>query len=166
MQRIGNSGCFSRGKLAAIVRRYPSCLFSCVQCVGDSIPLPVGGWGCSSVVRGSEFKSEDPGFDLMAGTDGGQFFCSSGSTLVQTCLCLTPLFVYTARTHICTHVKDPISICRKRVGLAACDIETRKHCTQEKKTTLVSTVQWLLTFPGESSPNFSCIALGQESCKI
>ena len=35
---------------------------------------------------------------------------------MQTCLCLTPppSFVYTAHTQICAHVKDSISICRKR----------------------------------------------------
>ena len=40
--------------------------------------------GCSSVVRALEFKSEDPGFDPLVGQGGSE------STLVQTCLCLTP----------------------------------------------------------------------------
>ena len=31
---------------------------------------------------------------------------------------------------------------------------------------LGSTVLWLIAFPGENSPNFSCIALGQESYLI
>ena len=106
MQHMGNSGCFSRGKLAAIVRRYPSCLFSCVQCVSDSIPLTVGGWGRGSVVGESEFKSEDPGFDLMAGTGRGAVFMSlQVKSCADFCVPDPPLRVYTAHTHICTHVK-------------------------------------------------------------
>ena len=61
--------------------------------------------GPGSVVRESEFKSEDPGFDPLAGQVKGQFFCA--------------------------HFKDPISICGKRLGLIAVGMETRKHCTQE-----------------------------------
>ena len=45
-------------------------------------------------------------------------------------VCAWPPFVCAARTQICVHVKDPISICRKRVGLTAGGMETRKHCTQ------------------------------------
>ena len=41
-----------------------------------------------------------------------------------------PPLVCTTRTGMCTHIKDPTSICRKRVGLTAGDTETRKHCTQ------------------------------------
>ena len=41
--------------------------------------------GCSSVVRESEFKSEDPGLDPPAGQGEKQLFCPSKSTLVQTC---------------------------------------------------------------------------------
>ena len=40
--------------------------------------------GRSPVVIESEFKSEDPGFDPLAGQGQGQFFCPSESTLVQT----------------------------------------------------------------------------------
>ena len=47
-----------------------------------------------------------------------QCFCPSESTLVQICLCLTSLRVYGANPNL-SHVKDPISICRKRVDLAA-----------------------------------------------
>ena len=39
----------------------------------------------------------------------------SESTLV----CAWPPFVCTACTQMCVHVKDPISICRKRVGFTA-----------------------------------------------
>ena len=42
-------------------------------------------------------------------------------------------FVCTARTQMCAHVKDPISISRKRLGLTAGSMETRKHCTQGRK---------------------------------
>ena len=52
--------------------------------------------GRSSVVRASEFKSEDLGFDPMAGQGEGhgegqgegQFFYPTQYTPVQTCLCL------------------------------------------------------------------------------
>ena len=50
--------------------------------------------GRSSVVKASEFESEDPGFDRLAGQCKRQFFCPSESTVVLTCLCLTPLRVY------------------------------------------------------------------------
>ena len=63
----------------------------------------------------------------MAGQGGRQVLCPSESTLVQVCLCLTPVRVCTARTQMCTHVKDPISICCKRVGLTDGGIKTRKH---------------------------------------
>ena len=52
------------------------------------------GFERSSVVRELELKSEDPRFDPMVGQGEGQFFCPSESTLVQTCLCLTPFHVY------------------------------------------------------------------------
>ena len=44
--------------------------------------------------------------------------------------CVWLLFACTARTQICAHVKDPISICRKRIGLTAGGIETQKYRTQ------------------------------------
>ena len=95
-----------------------------------------------SVVRESEFKSEDPGFDPLLGQGEENHFSPSESTLVQTCLCLNP-FLCTARTQICAHVKDPISIFRKRLGLTASGMETRKHCTQVggMKTEMTASVQ-------------------------
>ena len=70
----------------------------------------------------------------------------------------------TARTHICAHVKDPISICRKRVGLTAGGMKTRKHCVQEekekKKKMLGSAVLWLLAFPGGKQPEFAVHCTG------
>ena len=78
--------------------------------------LGIGGRG--SVVSASEFKFEDPGFDPPTGQCEAQFSGPSESTLVQTCACLTPLRVYIRHAiHLCPHVKDPISICHKRVGL-------------------------------------------------
>ena len=62
----------------------------------------------------SEFKSEDPGFDLMAGHHGEEQFCCSPNQL----LCrLNEFYVWTVLTQICARVKYPISICRKRAGL-------------------------------------------------
>ena len=71
-------------------------------------------------LRESELKFKDPGFDPLVGQVEGQFSRPSESTLVQTCLCLTPLCVYGTPPNICEHVKDPIiPIYRKRVGLTA-----------------------------------------------
>ena len=36
------------------------------------------------------------------------------------------------------HVTDPISICRKRVGLTAGGMETQKHCSHKNKISWVS----------------------------
>ena len=80
-----------------------------------------------------------------------------------------PPFVCTARTQMCAHVKDAVSICRKRVGLTADGMETQKLCAHWGRGGvggggLVSAVLGLLAFPVESSPNFPCInVLGQES---
>ena len=60
------------------------------------------------MVRASELKSEGPGFDPVVGHRvREQFLCPSESTLVHTCLCLTPppppypsTLVCTTRTHI------------------------------------------------------------------
>ena len=92
--------------------------------------MPTGD-GRDSVVSASELKSEDPGFDpalVGAGRVRGSFFYPSESTLVQTCLCRLTPFVCTARTQKCAHVKDPISICCKRVGLTAGGMVTHKYC--------------------------------------
>ena len=47
-------------------------------------------------------------------------------------LCAWPPFVCKAHTQMCVHVKDPVAICRKRVGLKASGMDTQKHCTQEQ----------------------------------
>ena len=47
-------------------------------------------WGRSSVVTASEFKSEDPGFNPLAGQGGeggGQLFCPSESALSARLVC-------------------------------------------------------------------------------
>ena len=78
--------------------------------------------GCSSVVRESDFRSEDPGFDPLAGQGEGPFSCPSESTLVQTCLCLIALPVCGTHPNVyALYSKDPI---RKRVGLTASGMET------------------------------------------
>ena len=83
------------------------------------------------------------------------------SQLLCRLLCAYPPFVCTAHTQMCPHVKDPISMCRKRVGLTASDMETQKHCTQKERKKA-----GLLAFPRKSSPSFPCIALGQDSYLI
>ena len=65
---------------------------------------------------------------------------------VQTSLCLTPLSSVRHSPKMCAHVKDPKSIYRKRVGLRAGGMETRKYCTQEKEVD--SAVLWLFALPG------------------
>ena len=57
------------------------------------------GRGRSSVVRVSEIKSDEPGFDPLAFHGEGQFFCPSESALVQTWLCLASLRVYDTYPH-------------------------------------------------------------------
>ena len=56
------------------------------------------------MVRESEFKSEDPGFDPLAEQGERHVFCPSESTLVQTCyqtpipfVCMAPKFVRTLK---------------------------------------------------------------------
>ena len=121
--------------------------------------------GRGSVVKSaSEFKSEDPRFDPLA----GQSVCIQTvvlSTRVNSCtdsfVADPPSCQCTARTHICAHVKDLISICRKRVGLAAGGMETHKHCTQGKENIkLGSAVLWLLAFPGGKQPEFPVHCIG------
>ena len=55
----------------------------------------------SSVVRESDFKSQDLGFDPLAGQGDIQFFCPSESTLVLTCLCLILRCVYGTNPNVC-----------------------------------------------------------------
>ena len=50
--------------------------------------------GRSSVVKASDFKSEDPGFDPLAEQGDEQLVYLTHLTLVLTCLCLTSLRVY------------------------------------------------------------------------
>ena len=73
------------------------------------------------MVSTSEFKYEDPGFDPLAGQGKRQVFFLS--LRVNSCAELfvpdPPSIVYMARTRICEHVKDSISICLKRVGPTA-----------------------------------------------
>ena len=67
----------------------------------------------------------------------------------------------TARTQIYTHVKDPISICYKRVGITANGVETQKHCTQGKGGSWVVPYYTMAAhFPWEKQPEFP---VGQES---
>ena len=69
------------------------------------------------------------GFNPLAGQAEKQFSYPSESTLVEICLCLmTPPPLSYVR-----HVKDPTSICRKRVCLTAGGMEIRKHCTDRRK---------------------------------
>ena len=64
-----------------------------------------GGWreGHSSVVRTSELKSEDPGFNPLAGQGEKRFFyrSESESTLAQTSLRLATLRVYSIHPYVC-----------------------------------------------------------------
>ena len=105
-------------------------------------------------------KSEDPGFNPLEGEGEERFFCPSESTLAQICLCLTTPSCAWVRTHICAHVKDLIFICRKK---------SRPHSRWYGNTkTLHKENSWVALYvlwktARESSPNFPCIVLGQES---
>ena len=55
------------------------------------------------------------------------------SQLLCRLVCAQLPFVCMTRIQICVHVKDPISICHKRVGLIASGVEIQKHCTQGKR---------------------------------
>ena len=54
----------------------------------------------------------------------------------------------------CAHV-NPISVCRKRVGLTAGSMKSWKHCTHEKgkrkEKKMGSAVLWLLAFPWKAA---------------
>ena len=85
-------------------------------------------------------------------------FSVSPSQRLCRLVCAWQPFLCIARTQVCVHIKDSTSICCKKVSLTASGMETRKYCTQEKKK-LGRAVLWLLTFPGETSLNFLCIAV-------
>ena len=65
-----------------------------------------GDWGRSSVVRESEFKAEDPGFDPLAGQGELQFFLS---LRVNSC---ADLFVLD-RPHSCVLARTQL-VCARR----------------------------------------------------
>ena len=105
------------------------------------------------------------GFDPLAGQGEKQSFCSpSESTLVQTCLCLTPLRLYGTHPHR-AHVKDPMSMCRKRGGLTAGGMETRKALHTGSNPWVAPYCGCSLP-PGKAARIFRCITLGQESRHI
>ena len=61
-----------------------------------------------------EIQSEDPGFDPLAG-QGEKLSVHPSQLLCRLVCSLNPSSCAgTARTHICAHVKDPISICREK----------------------------------------------------
>ena len=72
------------------------CLCVLLHCYVRVFPGNIAQW-----LQRQEFKSKDPGFDILAGQGEGEFFYPSESTLVQTCL----PFVCMASTHICVPVK-------------------------------------------------------------
>ena len=65
-------------------------------------------------------------------------FYPSESALVQRLVCAWPPFVCMAHTQICVHVKDHLSIYRKRIGLRQCYGHTKILHTQGQE--LVKTV--------------------------
>ena len=87
------------------------------------------------------------------------------------CVALLDALVQSLRG-IVTTVKDLISICRKRVGLTASGMETRKHCTHGEKKQgggglLGDRRTMAARFPlGKQPANFPCITLGQDSYQI
>ena len=85
--------------------------------------------GSNSVVSASEIKSEDPGFDPLVGKGGGgSIYVPPSQPLCRLVFCTGPPFVCMARNQTCAHIKDPVPICRKRVGLTAGGMVTEKYC--------------------------------------
>ena len=82
------------------------------------------------MVRALELKSKDPGFDPQV----GQVRLFLRVNFCADLFVPDPYFACTACTKICGHVKDPIFICCKRVGLTDSGMETRKLYTREKTT--------------------------------
>ena len=76
-----------------------NCDYVSHDCFGED------GGRSSTVIRASEFKSEDPGFNPLVEQGEGEFSCPSESTLVQTCLCLTPppLRLFGTHQNLCAH---------------------------------------------------------------
>ena len=91
------------------------------------------------MVRASEFKPEDHGFNLLARQEDGHFFIFFvfyKSLRVNSCAELfvphePPSCVVRHALKMCAHVKDPVSICRKRVGIIASGVATQKYCIHE-----------------------------------
>ena len=77
------------------------------------------------VIKAPEFKSEDPGFYLLAGQGDGQFFLYPVRVLRLVCAWPSPPFPCSCVRHVCAYVKDPISIYRNRAGLTAGGIITQ-----------------------------------------
>ena len=117
----------------------------------------------SSVVRASGIKSEDPGFDPLAGQGDKHFSLSLRVNICADLFVPGPLFVCTARTQMCAHVEDPISICRKRVGLTADGMETRQHCTQGKRKAGQAASYYVCSrSPGKAAPIFRALHLDKK----
>ena len=89
---------------------------------------------------------------LLTGFEPSTF---GSPALVQISLCLTTLRVCTARTQMCAHVKDPISIYRTRVGLTASGMNSRKHCTQHRKW--VALYYGCSLFPGKEAQMYRAL---------
>ena len=69
-----------------------------------TIGITLSGDAAQWYVSASEFKSEDPGFDPLAGQGEDQYFCPPESPLIQPSLCLPPpppLRVYGTHTYVC-----------------------------------------------------------------
>ena len=82
----------------------------------------------------SEFKSKDVWFNPLVGQGEEQFFCPSVNSGPDLFVSDPPLnYLSTACTQICAHVKDPMSICRKRLDLNSVVHENTAHKGKEKK---------------------------------
>ena len=71
------------------------------------------------VISASELKSEDPGFDPLVGQGEGAVYLSLRVNSWADLFVPDPSFVLICGTQMCAHVKDPFSICRKKVGINA-----------------------------------------------
>ena len=96
------------------------------------------------------------GRNPLAEQGKGQFFSVPPSQLLRNMCVPDPTSCARHVAKVCAHVKDPISICRKRVG----GMENTKTLHTGVKEKLGSAVLWLFAFPGGKQPEFTMHCIG------
>ena len=116
--------------------------------------------------RVSDFWSVDSGSDPLAGQGKRQFFCPFESTRLLRrflCACLPlppsppPSSCIWLAPKICAHMKDPVSVCCKGVGLTAA---IHKCCTRWVKPVNVKYGEWWCYTRGHWFDTLWCLEAG------